>query len=123
MITNPLALFSGTVIFTTTQPTGDICSAGGKTFLWAIANSTGGSGAASLYGTALVQTSTGAIAQEELQDIFTDRVAANEPTVNPDTGDAFGRRSAAITGVSTADTPPAVIIPKPYRRIISVIER
>lgn len=125
MLTNPLATFTGAVLFTTTKPSGDLCSSGGKTFLWAINYNTGNSGAGSLYGLGLVQTSTGAIEQKGIPSSFTDKVSTNETVVlqegSPDI--MIGRRTGEIIGLSTAVSPPPMLMPKPYKRIISVLER
>ncbi len=36
VITDPLAVFSGVVFFTTFSPSGDICAVGGNTYVWAV---------------------------------------------------------------------------------------
>ncbi|MEW6364255.1 MAG: hypothetical protein AB1714_06405 [Acidobacteriota bacterium] len=120
MVTNPLATFTGAILFTTTKPSGDLCSSGGKTYLWAIRYDIGSSGAGTLYGIGLIQTSTGAIEQTAIPAAFGSKIASNEAAIS---GTTLGRRTGEILGMSTTVAPPPIIIPKPYKRIISVIER
>ena len=65
MITDPLSTITGLVFFTTYKPYNDICSYGGKSFIWAMKYDTG-EHPGFVEGTALLQTSTGSIEQVRL---------------------------------------------------------
>jgi type IV pilus assembly protein PilY1 len=72
-ITDPLSAPSSFAIyFTTFAPYSDLCSIGGKTFIWALGYNNGASVSQYLTGTALIQVSTGAIEQKNLSTAFTD---------------------------------------------------
>jgi len=72
LITDPLAVFSGVVFFTTYSPSGDICAVGGNTYVWAV-DYKSGSQPSSLMGKALVQVSTGEIKEISLASAFSGR--------------------------------------------------
>ena len=73
IITDPLGVTTGLVFFTSSKPYTDICTIGGKTSIWALRYNTGGSAAALLKGTALIQVSTAAIEQINLANAFTEK--------------------------------------------------
>jgi type IV pilus assembly protein PilY1 len=109
MITDPLAsLGQGIVYFTTYKPTNDICSFGGKSFIWALQYNTGGVPSL-LSGKALIQVSTGAIEQKDLSTAFTS---------------AGGRKSAAMEGKPPEAQGLSIIAgPPPTRKVIHIKER
>jgi type IV pilus assembly protein PilY1 len=107
-ITNPLSTTQGNVFFTTFKPSSDICSIGGKSFIWAVTGSTGGAPSAML-GTALIQVSTGSIEQKKLESAFTD---------------AGGRKTGAMEGVPPTDQGLSLITQPPgVRRILHMREK
>ena len=81
-ITDPLAASSGVTYFTSYKPYSDICTLGGKSFIWALQYNTGGP-PTNLVGKVLMQVSTGSIEQRDLATAFTDK---------------GGRKSAAMEG-------------------------
>jgi type IV pilus assembly protein PilY1 len=108
LTTDPLAVFSGVVFFTTFKPSSDICAVGGSTYIWAVNYNTGGASAA-LLGKALLQVSTGEIKELTLESAFTQK---------------GGRRSAAITGVPPKGQGLSVLLaPKPLRKILQMQEK
>jgi len=108
VITDPLAVFSGNVFFTTFAPSADACTMGGNTFLWALNYKSGGVPTLP-GGKALIQVSTGEIKQVNLSSIYTDK---------------GGRRSGAITGVPPKGQGLSVLIsPRPTRRILHIQEK
>ena len=64
VITDTVSTTSGCVFFTSYKPYVDVCSIGGKSFLWTVRYNTGGTCA--LRGKALLQVSTGSIEQIDL---------------------------------------------------------
>lgn len=84
VITDTVSTTSGCVFFTSYKPYTDVCSIGGKSFLWAVRYNTGGSCA--LKGKALLQVSTGSIEQVNLADAFTNRKSAAMEGVPPTGG-------------------------------------
>ncbi|MHC4890525.1 MAG: putative Ig domain-containing protein [Planctomycetota bacterium] len=108
-ITDPLAVSSGLVFFTTYKPYEDVCSYGGKSFIWATRYSTGGDPGALLKGQALLQVSTGSIEQLNLSTAFSD---------------AGGRKTSALEGVPpTAQGLSILTTPPPVKRIMHMRER
>ncbi len=108
VITDPLAVFSGVVFFTTYQPSADICAVGGNTYIWALDYKSGAQPSA-LLGKGLLQVSTGEIKELTLESAFTEK---------------GGRRSVAITGVPPKGQGLSVLIaPKPLRRILHIQEK
>jgi type IV pilus assembly protein PilY1 len=109
VITDPLATTSGLAFFTTYKPYSDECGLGGKSFIWGIRYNTGGSGGASLKGTALLQVSTGSIEQINLSQSLTEM---------------GGRRTSALEGVPpTAQGLSLLSPPPPVKRTIHIKER
>lgn len=109
VITDPLSTTTGLVFFTTYKPYNDICSYGGKSFIWAMKYDTGGAPGALLKGTALLQTSTGSIEQLKLSTAFSD---------------AGGRKTTALEGVPPTSQGLSIITtPAPAKRIIHIRER
>jgi len=116
VVTDPVALTNGNVFFTTFKPNSDVCAFGGNTLIWALNYNTGGVPVpATMLGTALVQSSTGAFAEIALKTAF----------ANPGNQRLFGRRTAsAIQGVPPASQGLAVVTsPKPSKKIIHVREK
>ncbi len=109
VITDPTtAPAMNATFFTTYKPYDDICAIGGKTFIWAVQYDTGGA-ATSLYGTALIQVSTGVIEQLNLKTIFSDK---------------GGRRSGAMEGVPpTAQGLSLMVPPLPVQKVLHKRER
>jgi len=83
-ITDTVSTTTGCVFYTSYKPYVDVCSIGGKSFLWAVRYNTGGSCA--LKGKALLQVSTGSIEQVNLADAFTNRKSAAMEGVPPTGG-------------------------------------
>lgn len=109
VITDPLSTTSGLVFFTTYKPYSDVCSYGGKSFIWAVKYSTGGAPGALLKGIALLQVSTGSIEQLNLSSAFTE---------------VGGRKTSAIEGVPpTAQGLAILSTPPPVKRVIHIRER
>jgi hypothetical protein len=106
VITDPLASISGIVFFTSFMPYSDICSIGGKSFIWAVRYRDGGAPGTMLKGTALIQVSTGAIEQVQLGDAFNEKL---------------GRRSASLEGVPpTAQGFSLFTTPPPHKKTVHV---
>jgi hypothetical protein len=107
-ITDPITSVEGVVYFTTYKPYNEECSVGGKSFIWALDYSSGGSTAA-IMGSALMQVSTGAIEKVELSTAFTERQ---------------DRRSGDLEGVPpTAQGFSLFLSPPPLKRIIHSREK
>ncbi len=78
MITDPTTTKKDAIIFTTMEPTGDICGYGGRTRVWVLNCATGGSLAENcnnyeprnMKGKILLQLSGGDIHQIDIQDIY-----------------------------------------------------
>jgi type IV pilus assembly protein PilY1 len=109
VITDPLASSTGVVFFTTYKPYNDLCTIGGKTFIWAVKYDTGGAAGSLLQGTALIQVSTGSIEQVRLSTAFTDKGL---------------RRTGSIEGVPPmAQGLSIMTTPSPIKRVIHMRER
>ena len=107
-ITDPLAVFTGTVYFTTFSPNNDVCEFGGNTYLWAVNYKSGASSTAQ-QGKAMLQVSTGSIEEKSLSSSFTERDS---------------RRTSAIKGTPPKGQGLSVIIsPKPMKRILHIKEK
>ncbi|MBI4697934.1 MAG: hypothetical protein HY758_03230 [Nitrospirae bacterium] len=127
VITNPLASTTGIVFFTTYKPYTDVCSLGGKSFIWATRYNTGGAAGALLKGKALLQVSTGSIEQVDLEDAFEEN-NPSDPDYDPDkpaNEDSQGdRRSGAMEGVPPTDQGLSILVPPPgVKRTIHIRER
>ncbi len=111
VITGTTVTSAGLVFFTSFKPYTDICSIGGKTFLWATRYNTGGDPSALLKGKAIVQVSTGSIEEVDLATAFNQ------------SGD--NRKSdAAMEGAPPTDNPPAMLTPpNALKRILHIKER
>jgi type IV pilus assembly protein PilY1 len=108
LITDPLAVFSGVVFFTTYSPSGDICAVGGNTYVWAVDYKSGGQ-PSSLMGKALVQVSTGEIKEISLASAFSGR---------------YNRRSTPVIGVPPKGQGLSVLIgPRPLQKILHIQEK
>ena len=119
VITDPLAISSGIVFFTTFRPYGDDCAIGGRTFLWAVRYNTGGVPAYALKGKALMQVSTASVEQLDLAEAFTRSVSGAVSTLH-----RGGRRSFALEGVPpTAQGLSLLSPPPPVKRILHMRER
>jgi len=109
VITDPLALTAGVVLFTTYKPYSSTCSIGGKSYLWGVQWNNGGAPGAMLKGKAIIQVSTAAIQQIDMTSTFTDQ---------------SGRRSAAVEGVPpTAQGLSMISQPPPTKRTVHMRER
>ncbi len=109
IITDPLAVTSGLVFFTSSKPYTDICAIGGKTYIWALRYNTGGSALALLKGTALIQVSTASIEQINLADAFTEK---------------DGRRTSAMEGLPPTQQGLSIMTqPPPIKRTMHIRER
>lgn len=104
----------GVVFFTTFQPSNDACTFGGKTFIYALKFDTGGSGANYLFGTAIIQTSTGEIQKVNLSSAFTQRGASSE---------TVGRRTGYFLGQAPVESPLIVLTPPPIQRVLRLKEK
>ena len=108
VITDPLAVFSGVVFFTTYSPSGDVCEVGGKTYVWAV-DYKSGANPSSLLGKALVQVSTGEISEVSLASAFKQK---------------GGRRNIGITGVPPKGQGLSVLIgPRPLQKVLHIQEK
>ncbi|MGC2063874.1 MAG: PilC/PilY family type IV pilus protein [Thermodesulfovibrionales bacterium] len=102
MITDPLAAPTGTVFFTTFAPSTDICTYGGKSYLWAVKYDTGNSVTGYLKGKGLLQVSTGAIQEINLTTDF---------GATTDVTHKLGRRTFAFDGVPPSGQGLSLIVP------------
>jgi hypothetical protein len=108
VITDPLAVFSGTVFFTTFQPSADACAMGGNTYVWATNYNSGGA-PATIPGKAIIQVSTGEIKEVTLQSVFTEK---------------GNRRTPAMIGVPPKGQGLSVLIaPRPTKRVLQIQEK
>jgi len=109
VITDPLSTTTGLVFFTTYKPYNDVCSYGGKSFIWSVKYDTGAAPGALLKGMALLQVSTGSIEQVNLSTAFTEK------------GE---RRTSALEGVPpTSQGLSLISTPPPVKRTIHMRER
>jgi type IV pilus assembly protein PilY1 len=113
-ITDPLATSGGVVYFTTYKPYTDLCTLGGKAFIWAFKYDTGGI-PTNLRGKVLVQVSTGSIEQKDLASAFGGD-GNRQNTVGRKTG-AMEGKPPEMQGLSVVSAPAAV------NRTIHVRER
>jgi type IV pilus assembly protein PilY1 len=73
-VTDPLATPIGVVFYTTAKPSTDVCTFGGKSYIWAVKYDTGGTVPAGvLKGKAMIQLSTGAIQEIPLSTAFNEQ--------------------------------------------------
>jgi len=107
MITDPLALPTGVVYFTTFSPNTDVCGMGGNTYLWAVNYSTGSApNATQVQGKALMQVSTGAIEEIDLPQELTE---------------ASGRKTTAFTGIPPKGQGLALVVrPRPFDKFMHI---
>ena len=107
LVTDPLAITTGAVFFTTSSPTADICEYGGQSHLWGVNYETGGSlaGSGVLKGKAIVQVSTGSIEEVDLSTAFTERE---------------GRRSEPMQGLPPSGGLSIIVPPKPIDKILHI---
>jgi type IV pilus assembly protein PilY1 len=109
VITDPLAVSTGLVFFTTFTPKDDSCDPEGRSFIWATTYNTGGDPGALLKGKALLQVSTGNIEQVDLSTAFVEK---------------GGRRTAAMEGVPPVSQGLSILTtPPPVKRLIHMRER
>jgi len=110
MITDPLALPTGVVYFTTFSPNTDVCSMGGNTYLWAVNFSTGSApNPSQVQGKALLQVSTGAIEEIDLPQQLTQ---------------AGGRKTSAFTGIPPKGQGLALVVrPRPLSKFMHIKRR
>jgi type IV pilus assembly protein PilY1 len=108
VITDPLAIYSGIVFFTTVAPSSDVCSFGGKTALWFPWYETGGLAppAALSRLEAMLQVSTGEIV----------KIGFTTSTTNP--------KVAVASGIPSKDQGLSVFVPPaPLRRVLHMKEK
>lgn len=144
VITEPVAISSGMVLFTSFGPTSDICSYGGTSYQWAFKYDSGSLPlCASLKGKILIQMSTGSFEQQNLSDIFECNAAPVSstgdtttvirkrppspptPPTPPDGGSYNAPPSPPLTGKPPAD-PPTYIYPggnTPMKKVIHIQEK
>jgi type IV pilus assembly protein PilY1 len=122
VITDPVALFSGVVLFTTYVPSVDVCSLGGSSYIWAVRYNAGDAPGAALGGGSLIsQVSTGVIAQVSLSSSsFT--AAGGRKYMGPASG------SPADSGVggggkNSEEGPTPSVKPKPLRKFLHIREK
>lgn len=114
VVTDTVALTSGSVFFTTFKPSLDICGYGGNSFLWGVKYTTGGQAAANaLQGKALIQLSSGEFKEVNLATAFTDAGTLNRRMTTP------------MTGKPPSDAPPIVTNSqnRPLKKILHIKER
>ncbi|MBI5640675.1 MAG: pilus assembly protein PilY [Nitrospirae bacterium] len=128
VITDPLAIESGIVFFTTFLPSPDVCEYGGKTYLWILTYNRGSEGASFLAtqgAKALLQTSTGAVEQVDLKTSFI--VGKGEKFAKEqDTGkvEELGRRSAEMQGMPPSGQGLSIVTPpNPINKILHIRKR
>ena len=109
VITDPLAVTTGLVFFTSSKPYTSACDIGGKTYIWAVRYNTGGDATSLLKGAALIQVSTAAIEQINLASAFTEK---------------DNRRSSAMEGLPPTQQGLSIMTqPPPIKRTIHLRER
>lgn len=109
VITDPLAVSTGLVFFTTFKPKDDSCDPEGKSFIWSARYDTGGAPGALLKGKALLQVSTGNIEQIDLGAAFTEKGK---------------RRTAQLLGVPPVSQGLSILTtPPPVMEMIHMRER
>ena len=116
VITDPVALTNGDVFFTTFKPNSDVCAFGGNSLIWAINYNTGAAPrSATMQGTALMQTSTGAFAELQFTSAFS----------NPGNSRLDGRRSSAtIQGVPPTQQGLVLVKnPTPVKKFLHIREK
>jgi len=116
VITNPVASTAGAVFFTTFRPTADICGYGGNSYIWGVKYDTGATPpSAATQGKALMQVSTGALAEISLSSAFG--------------GQSNKRYNNRRTATATSGMPPSanglalVVGPKPTKKILHYQEK
>lgn len=118
-ISDPIVSSLGCVFFTTFQPSNDVCTFGGVTYIYALKFDTGGTCANFLFGTGIVQTSTGAVTKIDLGTSFGERTATNSDTSQAETK---GRRSIGYNGVPPGEAPFVPITPPPIQKVLRLKE-
>lgn len=108
VITDPVAVFSGVVFFTTYVPSADVCASGGKTYIWAVkynlGNAVGG-----MKGKVVTQVSTGVIQEVNLATGFTGM---------------GNRRTTAFDGMPPQRQGMSVLIPpRPLKKFMHIREK
>lgn len=116
LVTNPVAAPSGAVFFTTFRPTADICGYGGNSNVWAVKYDSGAAPpVAAMQGKALIQVSTGALAEIALSSAFN----------NSDDLRLDKRRTySAISGMPPSSSGLSLIgNPKPAKKVMHYQEK
>lgn len=111
IVTDPLATSMGVVFVTSFAPSTDICSFGGKSYLWGLRYDTGGTVNGILKGKALMQVSTGAIEEIDLH---------GDPLLGIDGPfiESGQRRTAAMSGAPPTGMGLAIVVqPPPTNRM------
>ncbi len=141
----PSAQTSGSVFYTTIEPTSDVCKYGGTTHLWAVNYENGNlPNCNSLGGTTLIQMTTGAFEQVKFADIFSclredGTVSVPPAPTTTDTakhitrgggttpgfasGNTDFRSSGGAPGGSGGDMPPPRRLPAPRKEILHIKEK
>jgi len=107
VITTPVATTGGQLLFSTYQPSADLCSAG-SSYLWGVSYDSGGA-AAPLQGTALVPLANGTLQETALAGAFTAK--GGRRTGSGVTGKPAGMKIISNSGL------------KPLKKIIHIQER
>jgi type IV pilus assembly protein PilY1 len=116
VITNPVASTAGAVFFTTFMPTSNICGYGGNSNIWGVKYDTGAAPpAAAIQGKALMQVSTGALAEISLSSAFSGQ--SNLIYNNR-------RTATATSGMPPSSSGLALVVgPKPTKKILHYQEK
>lgn len=128
VITNPVASPSGAVLFTTFRPTSDICGYGGNSYIWAVRYDTGAEPpAAAMKGKALMQVSTGELAERDLSDAFRNpKTGVTNPSGPSDYDQRYDKRriNTPIAGMPPAANGLTLISsPRPAKKILHYKEK
>lgn len=116
VITDPVAVANGNVFFTTFKQNSDACAFGGNSLIWVLNYNSGGiPAAATMQGSAMMQSSTGAFTEVKLATAF----------LNPGNLRLNGRRTInAIQGVPPTSQGLSVVTnPKPVKKFIHMREK
>lgn len=99
LLSNPTAVYTGNVIFSTFQPSADICGYGGQSFVWVVDGMSGGAPlASSLTGQkAVIQLSTGALAQVDLASVLKARLGRRSGSGSDDNASTDNKDETSST--------------------------
>jgi type IV pilus assembly protein PilY1 len=137
-VTNPVALVTGSLFFTTYRPSADPCEFGGNSYLWALKFDTGSAvPGASMYGKAVIQMSTGSFQEKDFTttgnqgSVFADMgKRRTSDTLKDDQGNEIKDAQGKAIDTSMKGKPPAdqpIIINrgmnKPVKKVIHLLEK